>query len=223
MIEIAHRGYSYLEKDNTISAFKLAIEAQFDIIETDIQLCKSGEIIVYHDTFIESNLISDLTLNQIISYDKTIITLNELLKLIDLNLMKLYLDIKGDEKIIDVLLKFLKNNVFNFKNMYIGSFNRRHLDLLKKTNLGLKLGFITENKFIYQDSYNSNELDILLDGIYFISVNWSMLDFKLIDYCHYRNILVFAYTLDNKKKLNFFLKYPIDGIITNFKIKNIKV
>ena len=223
MIEIAHRGYSYLEKDNTINAFKSAIEAQFDMIETDIQLCKSGEIIVYHDIYIESNLISDLTYSQIISYDKTIITINELFKLVDINHMKLYLDIKGDERIIDVLLKFIKNNVFNFKNLYIASFNRMHLDLLKNTNLGLKLGFITDNKFIYEDSFNSKELDILMEGLHFISIDWVMLEQNIINYCHSRNKLVFSYTLDTIKKLKFFIKYPIDGIITNLKIKQVKV
>jgi len=222
MYEIAHRGYSYLEKDNTIAAIKSAIESEFDIIETDIQLCKSGEIIVYHDTFIDSNLISDLKFTQIISHDKSIITLHQLFELIDLNYMKLYLDLKGDEKIVEVLLTFIKGNVFNLKNLYIGSFNRKHLELLKKNNLGLKLGFITENKFIYENSCNSKELDILMEGIHFISVHWTMLENDLIKYCHSRNKLVFAYTLNTLKKINFFTKYDLDGIITNFKIKQNK-
>ena len=43
----------------------------------------------------------------------------------------------------------------------------------------------------------------------------NMLDFKLIDYCHYRNILVFAYTLDNKKKLNQATDHTVQNLKKN--------
>jgi glycerophosphoryl diester phosphodiesterase len=36
-IEIAHRGYSSIDKDNTIISFVKAIEHDFDIIELDLQ------------------------------------------------------------------------------------------------------------------------------------------------------------------------------------------
>ena len=52
MLKIAHRGYSDKYKDNTLEAFEHAVRNHFDMIELDIQLCKSGEIIVYHDIII---------------------------------------------------------------------------------------------------------------------------------------------------------------------------
>ena len=39
-MKIAHRGYKYI--DNSILAFENAIKEGFDMIELDIQLCKSG-------------------------------------------------------------------------------------------------------------------------------------------------------------------------------------
>ena len=47
---IAHRGASGTEPENTLLAFEKAIEMKADAIECDVQKCKSGEIMVFHDT-----------------------------------------------------------------------------------------------------------------------------------------------------------------------------
>ena len=57
VIEIAHRGDSDKHKDNTVDAFVSALNKGFDMLELDIQMCKSGEIIVFHDTEIDNDKI----------------------------------------------------------------------------------------------------------------------------------------------------------------------
>ena len=112
IIEIAHRGNSELHKDNTIDSFISALDNDFDMIELDIQLCKSGEIIVYHNNYLDLELIKDLTFHQIINYNKTIIKIEDLFETVDINFNKIYLDLKGDEDLIEPLLKFIKSNIF---------------------------------------------------------------------------------------------------------------
>ena len=46
---IAHRGASGYEPENTLAAFRSAIAMQADAIELDVQICKSGDIVVFHD------------------------------------------------------------------------------------------------------------------------------------------------------------------------------
>ncbi len=46
---IAHRGASGYEPENTLAAFRSAMEMQADAIEFDVQICKTGEILVFHD------------------------------------------------------------------------------------------------------------------------------------------------------------------------------
>ena len=50
MLFIAHRGFgNNIYNDNSFDAYDNAIKNNFNIIEMDVQLCKSGEIIIYHD------------------------------------------------------------------------------------------------------------------------------------------------------------------------------
>ena len=46
---IAHRGYSSKYSDNTRASFLGAIDAGFDMIELDVHLCESGELVIHHD------------------------------------------------------------------------------------------------------------------------------------------------------------------------------
>ena len=57
MLVIAHRGYSDKCGDNNIPSFLEAVHYGFDMVEMDIQLCKTGEIIVYHDLTIDNKYI----------------------------------------------------------------------------------------------------------------------------------------------------------------------
>ena len=106
-LEIAHRGYSEIYKDNTLESLQKAIDYQFDMIEFDIQLTKDEEIIIYHDTFIKTSngsyFIIDLTLKELLLFDSSIPLLKDLFQyLIETNNTKfpLYLDIKGTKKIV---------------------------------------------------------------------------------------------------------------------------
>lgn len=47
---IAHRGASFVEKENTLRAFERAIEAGCDFVELDVQASADGELVVFHDT-----------------------------------------------------------------------------------------------------------------------------------------------------------------------------
>ena len=46
---IAHRGASGLAPENTLGAFKIAIELGADMIELDIRPTKDQKAIVFHD------------------------------------------------------------------------------------------------------------------------------------------------------------------------------
>lgn len=71
---IAHRGASFCAPENTISAFKQAIELGADGIETDIQLTADRQLVIHHNYSIDgttdsSGRIADMTLDQLKQFD----------------------------------------------------------------------------------------------------------------------------------------------------------
>ena len=65
MLKIAHRGLSATNPDNSIESFVCAVEAGFDMIELDIQLCKNNEIVVFHDRSLYGKMIEEYTLHEL--------------------------------------------------------------------------------------------------------------------------------------------------------------
>lgn len=49
MIKLGHRGYSDKYPENTMLAFKAAIDGNFDGVETDVQLTKDNRLVLIHD------------------------------------------------------------------------------------------------------------------------------------------------------------------------------
>lgn len=70
MLIIAHRGAKFQSTENSLSAFRKAIEIGADMIELDVQLTRDGELIVLHDPTLDRTtnghgLVADMTLDEI--------------------------------------------------------------------------------------------------------------------------------------------------------------
>ena len=70
MTVAAHRGDSYNCFENTMTAFKKALESGADMIETDVRLSKDGYVVIMHDDTVNrttngSGKVCELTLSQL--------------------------------------------------------------------------------------------------------------------------------------------------------------
>ena len=73
-INYAHRGASDYAPENTMSAFRKAIELKANGIELDLKKTKDGKIVIFHDDFIDKKsngigTISDYTYNELLKFD----------------------------------------------------------------------------------------------------------------------------------------------------------
>jgi len=71
---LAHRGASAYAPENTLAAFRLAIEQRADWLELDVQQTRDGHLVVFHDLRMERTTngygnLRDLTLEQVRQLD----------------------------------------------------------------------------------------------------------------------------------------------------------
>src|SRR3989344_9380836 len=119
MLKIGHRGACGYAPENTLKSFQRAIDLGVDAIELDVQLCKSGELIVMHDNTVDrttdgSGFIKKLKLKDLKKLDagegERIPTLEEVLNLVDRR-VKVNIELKGPKtakpalKLIDEYIK----------------------------------------------------------------------------------------------------------------------
>lgn len=212
MLKIAHRGYSDKYGDNNMNSFKEALNAGFDMIELDIQLCRSGEVVIYHDTYIDKQYICDLDYDTL--KKRNIILLDDfMLEFHDKDIL-LYFDLKGDYKVIFELIKSIKKwfKREQMKKIYISAFNRKFIDPLLEETLPVKIGFTTDNLFTI-DQY-----DCIFKNCEFVCFHWTVLDENVIKYLKSKNMQIFAYTNKDEFILNHILYYKIDGIVSDIKV-----
>jgi len=114
---IAHRGFSNGYQENTLLAFKKAIEAGADGIETDLRLSRDSEIVLFHDNDLhrignsedsaEAYSLKELK-QYVIGESESIATLDELIALAE-GRLTLILEVKYNpetyKQLCDILVK----------------------------------------------------------------------------------------------------------------------
>ncbi|MBQ6823115.1 MAG: glycerophosphodiester phosphodiesterase, partial [Clostridia bacterium] len=70
----AHRGWSAKYPENTMEAFRAAVEAEVDQIETDVRITKDGELVLIHDATVDrttngSGKVCEMTLAELQALD----------------------------------------------------------------------------------------------------------------------------------------------------------
>lgn len=210
MIQIAHRGYSDKCGDNNIPSFLEAVYYGFDMLEMDIQLSKTGEIVVYHDTYLHDRPICDYTLKEL--QDNEIVSLGTVFNIIKVETIKIYLDIKGNADVIYPLIDMLRSrfSTRQLQRIYISGFNRHFVKPLLESKIPVKIGLSISN------SFEKENLEYLSRNMNFVCMDWESLNHENIEMLHNKGIFVYAYTCKDKYILEYMRQYKIDGIVTNY-------
>ena len=146
----------------------------------------------------------------------SIITLSDYFRICN-NKIKTYIDVKGDSNVMKTLILFLKDNIIDLNYIYVASFDIYQLNILKESNLPVKLGLITSNKLTHR------EMD-LYKYIDFFAFNWEEYNNEIYAYLHEDNKLVFLYTCSDLKEFNYIRNsYHFDGLISNIFINHLNI
>ncbi|MHD0316554.1 glycerophosphodiester phosphodiesterase [Fusobacterium sp. THCT1E2] len=225
----AHRGFSGKYPENTMLAFKKAIEAGADGIELDVQLTKDGEIVIIHDETIDrttdgKGLVADYSYEELCSFDASFIYHGQM-GFNKIPTLREYLELVKDKNIITNIelktgiLEYLgiEEKVWNLIQEYkvedkviISSFN--HYSILRMKNIApnLKYGLLSETWLINAGKY-THELDIQC----YHPVHYNLVP-EVIDEIKKYGIEINTYTVNKEKDMRYLIEKGIDIIIGNF-------
>lgn len=73
-VNFAHRGASAREPENTLAAFRAAVEAGAEALEMDVRMTRDGEIVVIHDPTVDrttdgTGVVREMTLSEVRALD----------------------------------------------------------------------------------------------------------------------------------------------------------
>lgn len=231
---IGHRGSKGTLPENSLQGFKEA-STKSDGFELDIQLCKSGELVVLHDSTLDrtstgSGLVSQFRLEELLRFTldngERIPTLLDVLSnfsgktLINIEIKK-ESSLGSTKESALALASLLKNQDPN--SIIISSFSPLALYFVKNFLPNMKIAQLISDP----RTSKLKGLKGRLLGSYFYAkalrvdgVVWEksyLLDFhKDIYQLQTKGYSVFVYTSNEEKEWEFFLNHKINGIITDF-------
>lgn len=129
-LAVAHRGASAYEPENTLRAFRRAIELGADMSELDVHLSKDSHVVVIHNATVDATTnghgaVKDLTLNELQGLDagkgEQIPTLQQVIDLAR-GKLGLYIELKGEGTPPAVVQLLRANGLTSRQQVIVGSF-----------------------------------------------------------------------------------------------------
>ena len=224
----AHRGYSGKYPENTMIAFKKALECEVDGIELDVQLTKDGEVVIIHDETIDrtttgKGFVVDYTYEELEKFDASfkfkdlgfnkIPTLREYFQLVkDYDIVtnvelktgiNEYLGI--EEKVWELIKEYnLEEKVI------ISSFNHFSVMRMKDIAPQLKYGFLSEDWIIDAGKYTHSY------GVQCYHPRFNNLVPDVIKELKKYNLEINTWTVNLEEDMRYLYSNNIDVIITNY-------
>ncbi|WMJ87071.1 glycerophosphodiester phosphodiesterase [Anaerocolumna sp. MB42-C2] len=225
----AHRGASGYAPENTLAAFKKAIEMDADGIELDVQMTKDGRLVIIHDETVDrvsdgKGWVKDFTYEELseLNVNKkfpefgkvTIPTLEEVYSLIKDTGLTVNVELKNSI----IFYKDLEERVMELtrkmgleKRIIYSSFNHFSIMKIKELDPGAETGFLYEYGFLDMPEYASKyHVDALHPALYNLQYPNFMED------CKNRGIKLRVWTVNDVEDMIMLCENRLNAMITNY-------
>lgn len=220
-IIVGHRGASGYEPENTLRSFKRAIDMGVSMIELDVYLCKSGEVVVIHDDTIDrttngTGIVGQLTWDTLQQFNagkgEHIPLLSQVFDLVDQKVV-INIEIKDPHAtmpVADLIEQYVAAKHWSYNQFIISSFDHAVVQEFHFYCPRVKTGALFD-----VDSQDEVEITKRLHADYVI-VDYQSVTAQLINAAHGCGLQVFTYTVNDKSLALRLKELDIDGIITNY-------
>jgi glycerophosphoryl diester phosphodiesterase len=219
----AHRGCTeFGDFENTLKAFKKAIELKCDGIELDIRRSLDNKLFVHHNDHIGGLKLANLTFDEILLESmKHNYTVSLFIDVLSLCQKKIFLDIElkesgYEEEVIKLIKQFL-----DYDDFYLRSFIDKSLRRIKKLDKNIKTGLLLgvgdpRFGFITRISEIFPLFRVLISKCDFVSPYYRLLILGYTKRMHLLGKPVIVWTVNDAKLIDKLLFVDqVDGIITD--------
>lgn len=227
----AHRGASAYAPQNTMAAFRKAVEMNADGIELDIHLSKDGQIVVCHDSTIDatsngSGEINDMTYEEILKYDfsneftqdspQHAPLLKEVLELLKPTNMILNIEVKAYDAGVPAME--LVKSMGMEKQVLYSSFNHRCIRQMRELDPTIDAGLLygdepSEDMESYIKEYNATA----------VHPHYNSVNEKIVEICERNGYKIRAWTANDAEDIEAMVKFGIDTVITNYPDRGLNI
>ena len=219
-LNIGHRGAMGHETENTIASVEKALELNVDMIEIDVFVIKSGELVVFHDEILDrltdtSGSIEDFTWEElqkvVVKGNHHIPTLAEVIETINQK-VPLNIELKGKntaKPTFELLQTFYKKG-WKKDDFVISSFLWEELETFRKLDEEIAIAVLTEE----------NPLEAIAMGkkLKAVAINpwWKTLTKENVKQLHEEGFKIYTYTVNEPEDIKTVTQLGVDGIFCNF-------
>ena len=221
VLKIGHRGAMGYEPENTLLSFKKALELNVDMIELDVHVCKTGEVVVIHDDKVDrttdgKGYVAKKTFQKIRTLDagkgQKIPILQEVLDMVDRK-AKINIEFKGKgtaKPVFGIIEKYVKEKRWSYDDFLISSFNRHELQKFYQLNPKVRLGILIGRTAV--------GFERIAKKIHAYSVNAKMelVNKNFVDDARKKGLRVFVWTVNDFKDMERMKLLEVDGICSDF-------
>jgi glycerophosphoryl diester phosphodiesterase len=235
IVTIAHRGASTQYPENTLLAFKKAMEMGVDFLEMDLHLTKDREIVIIHDETLErttngSGIVWDKTLEELRKLDagtgERIPTLLEVLDLVRPTPVRLCLELKFEPHrdyggkyleeglaTTDAVIALLERSGFVEKAV-LTSFSPIILNRAK--GLQPRLPLVIDPP-VQDGSLSPKEImDVVFPSrANIVAYYYSSIDEKFMEECRLCGLMTWAWDPDEPEEIRRLIKLGVHGLMSN--------
>lgn len=226
---IAHRGFSGKYPENTMLAFRKALEAGAEGIEFDVHMTKDDQLVIIHDELLDrttdgTGLVRDYTLEELRRLDASagfrgvfgknpIPTLEEYYELIKDWEILTNIELKTgviwypgiEEKVLKVIDHYGRR-----KDTIISSFNHFSILRMKELAPDIVCGFLEESRIIGPAAYCARHKVECWHPLCYDMTEDVVRELKDA------KVQINAWTVNRREDMEDMLRKGIDGVITNF-------
>lgn len=229
-LNFAHRGFSGEYPENTMLAFRKAIEAGAQGIELDVHFTKDKEVVIIHDETIDRTTdgkgeVESFTYDELCKFNaygrfegkyefQKIPTLREYFELIKpvdgfLTNIELKTGINEYPGIEKAVLKIIDE--FELRDrIIISSFNHFSVKRFKEIAPDVKCGFLEESRIIDFGAYAKKY------GVEFIHPLYKCLTKDVFDEVYSNGIGINTWTVNDENAVRYLVKNNVNAVIGNY-------